>query len=599
MKYAGKIFLLAAVLLCSAAQAAWSAPQAPDQPRRHTRSKETVLVGRISLVEGEMLRYVPEAKDWVATVKDTPFGREDALYLGENGKAEILMPNNTWIRIGANTQIQMIALKDDATEVDVAAGIARFIDRSQGVVIKATTPFGYAVGAPGSVFDLYVGDESVEVVAIKGKVEFVHDLDGAKYYVIPGSISILADNRQVAAGEGKVDAQWDDWNISRDSILAHGIETKGESVKHLPEGIREDSKVLDDNGRWETVYYKGEYREAWRPTSVEEGWVPYTAGHWADWRGDYTWVPYEPFGYVTHHYGYWFRANDYWYWAPPAVSSGWDFPYWGIGFGWYPGRVGWLYSGDAIGWFPLLPWEPFYAFNWWGPWGFTVYHPGLINIDFHRYSHWDRPVIVNQRDFHSVNSYSRTRVTNVEGRALASGFKAAPVVSNNLLKNAGDPRQRFNYTNAAPHFKPAQNVTSRVAGNLAKFSMNAPNVNGSVIRNQVSSARLAKPALGASRVAAPRIASAMTGAARQQALNQNPRAVKPSLAGMSKSGHGRSARAMSGGAGKFKSRRPQGSGRRGMQYHGTPHNRNQQQWGGRRPSGGPSGRGAHAGSRRR
>ena len=152
MKYAGKIFLLAAVLLCSAAQAVWSAPQAPDQPRRHTRSKETVLVGRISLVEGEMLRYVPEAKDWVATVKDTPFGREDALYLGENGKAEILMPNNTRIRIGANTQIQMIALKDDATEVDVAAGIARFINRSQGVVIKATTPFGYAVGASGVGF---------------------------------------------------------------------------------------------------------------------------------------------------------------------------------------------------------------------------------------------------------------------------------------------------------------------------------------------------------------------------------------------------------------------------------------------------------------
>ncbi len=185
-------------------------------------------------------------------------------------------------------------------------------------------------------------------------------------------------------------------------------------------------KVLDENGRWESVYYEGEYREAWRPTSVEEGWAPYTVGHWTDWCGDYTWVPYEPFGYVTHHYGYWFRANDYWYWAPPAASIEWGSPYWGIGFGWYPGRVGWLYSDGAVGWFPLLPWEPFYAFNWWGPWGFAVYHAGLININFHRYRNWNRAVVVNQRDFHNVNSYSRTRLTNVDGRRSPQGSRPHP-----------------------------------------------------------------------------------------------------------------------------------------------------------------------------
>ncbi|MFZ0930062.1 MAG: DUF6600 domain-containing protein [Syntrophobacteraceae bacterium] len=611
MKYVGKIVLLAVIALCSAAQAAWSGPQPPDQPRRQTPSKESVLVGRISFVEGELLRYVHEAKDWVVTGKDTPFGREDALYLGENGKAEFLMPNDTWIRIGANTQIQMVALKDDATEVDVAIGIARFINRSQRAVIKATTPFGYAVGAPGSVFDLYVGDESVEVVAIKGKVEFIHDLDGAKYNVIAGSISILADNRQAVAGEGKVDAAWDDWNISRDAILAHGIETKGESVKHLPEGIREDSRVLDENGRWESVYYRGEYREVWRPTSVEEGWAPYTVGHWTDWYGDYTWVPYEPFGYVTHHYGYWFQANDYWYWTPPSVSVGWGVPYWGIGFGWYPGRVGWLYSGDAIGWFPLLPWEPFYAFNWWGPWGFTVYHAGLINIDFHRFRYWDRSVVVKQSDFHGVNSYARTRLTNVDRGTIASQFKAAPVVNNHVLKTAGDPEQRFNYSNATPHSKPAQNVTSRVAENQAKFRMNAPNVSGSAIRNQVSSAKLAKPAIGASRVSVPQIASERAGVVRQQALKQNPRVVKPASAreaksghgpaGQQRSGHGRGTNARSGAAGKVSSQRPHGSGsraaangqrangRRNTLGQGTYQNRNLLQGRGQQSSGSPSG----------
>ena len=606
MKFAEKIFWLAVIVFCSAAQAAWPAPQTPDQPRRQTQSKQTVLVGRISLIEGELLRYVHEAKDWVLTVKDTPFGREDALYSGENSEAEFLMPNNTWIRIGANTQIQMIALKEDATEVDVAAGMARLINRSSKVIIKATTPFGYAIGAPGSAFDLYVGEESVEVVAIKGKVEFIHDVDGAKYNVIPGSISILADNRQAAAGEGKVDTEWDKWNNLRDSILVNGLKTKGQSVNHLPDGIREDSGVLDENGRWEKVYYDGEYREAWRPTNVKEDWAPYTVGHWTDWYGDYTWVPYEPFGYVTHHYGFWFLANDCWYWAPPAVAAGWDFPRWGIGFGWYPGRVGWLYSEAAVGWFPLLPWEPYYAFNWWGPWGFTVYKAGLINVSFNRYSNWNRSVIVNQTDFHNVNSYSQTRLTNVSSSAIVSGFKAAPVVNSGVLKNAGDPEQRFNYTKATPQSKPAQNVTSRVAQNQAKFRQMASSVNGGTIRNQAAGAKLAKPEAVASRVSAPKISSGKTGTARSQALNRNPRASRPSTARRALSGRtqaGQTARGRgigvtdrSGAAARVRSQRQGGpatgasaagqraDGLRSMQGHRTVQNRNEQQRLGQRPS---------------
>ncbi len=72
-----------------------------------------------------MLRYVPATRNWVATVKDAPFGMDDAFFSDEHGKAEFIMPNNTWIRIGGSTQIQFIALKNDVTEVDVAQGVAR------------------------------------------------------------------------------------------------------------------------------------------------------------------------------------------------------------------------------------------------------------------------------------------------------------------------------------------------------------------------------------------------------------------------------------------------------------------------------------------
>jgi len=49
--------------------------------------EEGMLVGRISYVEGDLLRYVPEEKDWEATVEDAPFGLDDALYSSENAKA--------------------------------------------------------------------------------------------------------------------------------------------------------------------------------------------------------------------------------------------------------------------------------------------------------------------------------------------------------------------------------------------------------------------------------------------------------------------------------------------------------------------------------
>ena len=47
-----------------------------------------MVVGRIVDIEGDLLRYVPAEKDWVAVVKDAPFGTEDVLASGSQGMAE-------------------------------------------------------------------------------------------------------------------------------------------------------------------------------------------------------------------------------------------------------------------------------------------------------------------------------------------------------------------------------------------------------------------------------------------------------------------------------------------------------------------------------
>jgi hypothetical protein len=45
-------------------------------PTEDRQEEETVPVGRISHVEGQLWRYVPEEDDWVATVQDAPFGSD-------------------------------------------------------------------------------------------------------------------------------------------------------------------------------------------------------------------------------------------------------------------------------------------------------------------------------------------------------------------------------------------------------------------------------------------------------------------------------------------------------------------------------------------
>ena len=89
-----------------------------------------MVVGRVSYIEGDLLRYVPEEKDWVAVVRDAPFGAEDTLFSGSRGMAELIVPNGTWIRIGNSTQIQFITLDTDLAEMDVASGVARFYNKS-------------------------------------------------------------------------------------------------------------------------------------------------------------------------------------------------------------------------------------------------------------------------------------------------------------------------------------------------------------------------------------------------------------------------------------------------------------------------------------
>ncbi len=452
-----------------------------------------IEVGHVYYLDGEVLRYVPQEQDWVAVVRDAPVTTEDALYSADTGRAEIIIPNGSLIRIGNITQLQFTGLSADLSEADIASGVARFYSRGARTVIKATSPFGYVLANPGTVFDFYVGENSVEVVAIKGTVSFIHLATNARYDVVAGSPSILADANQVSSGEGTVDADWDKWNAARDSFWAARLKARGRSAGYLPPNLEPEAYALDENGTWEMVPYQGRQCWFWRPTDVPSGWSPFTRGRWTDWYGDQTWIPDEPFGYVTHHYGNWVYARDRWYWAPPVAGFRVGLSFLNIAFFFSPGRVSWIHSERYVGWVPLAPDERYYSRrNWGDPHEVVVNNVNItrITINVRNYAYADHAVVVPQGDFYNVKDYRNVRVANVN-RATINTYRAAPVVDNTVVPNYTTNRQRYQYANVPVKEKPHSTVIKRIQHNETTIR-GARKANAAVVERQVKSVKQGK-----------------------------------------------------------------------------------------------------------
>ncbi len=440
-----------------------TSPQAKPQPD-DPGDQESILVGRISHVEGELLRYVPEEEEWVATVKDAPFYTADLLYSDEDARAEFVMPNNTWLRVDGDTQVQLNVLKDDLTEIDVAFGLARFHNKGSYAVIKATTPFGYVMAPEETSFDLYVGPDSVEVIALKGTLDFFHNTSETRFQVIAGEAAILADSRQVTAALGDVDPAWDSWNRDREHLWATRSRLGEESATYLPPSLHHEAYALEEHGRWENVYYDGAYSYFWRPVYVSVGWAPFTMGRWTVCYGENVWIPCEPFGYVTHHYGNWVFIQGLWYWAPPVarVRVRVGPPLLDIGFAWYPGRVAWIYSGLHIGWVPLAPYEPYYCHRRWGPRTIVVKNVNITNININKYAYVNHAVVIDKSQLYTAKNYRNVRVGNINHATLAKTYRVAPLLDNRVVKDYKNMSQRSHFTDAHVQQKPDRPLTNKI-----------------------------------------------------------------------------------------------------------------------------------------
>jgi hypothetical protein len=442
----------------------------------------TILVGRISHIEGQLSRYDPDGNDWVALVKDAPCGVDDLLYSDSESRAELIMPNNTWLRMDAETQVQLVALTHGATEIDLSFGRVRLYNKSSAAEVSVTTPFGYVMAPAGATFDLYVDEGAVQVDALDGRGYFVHNTSDTRHEVIAGSASIFADLIQVTASRGSVDRSWRDWNRDQDALWAERMRTKGESVTYLPPFLHDHAYILDAHGRWERVYYDGATYCFWRPVHVDAGWAPFTAGTWTIRWGDHVWIPHEPFGYVTHHYGNWIFTGGCWYWAPPVtrvmISAG--LPLLKIGFGWYPGRVAWIHAGVHVGWIPLAPFEPYYSRRPWGRRSIVVARDAHLKFRSHRHQHYYKhAVIIHRAHLYHATNYRHVKARYISQTAVLKSFRTVPVLGKAAVNKYRTIQKKERYHRMYAPRMPRQSVlknskTHRFnkSGNLPKYRRN-------------------------------------------------------------------------------------------------------------------------------
>jgi hypothetical protein len=161
---------------------------------------------------------------------------------------------------------------------------------------------------------------------------------------------------------------------------------------------------------------------------MRRDWSPYREGRWIWTTDGWYWHSYEPFGYITYHYGRWYYDDYYgWLWVP--------------GYEYAPAWVEWRYGDDYIGWAPLHPYTTIY---------FTIgviyphsYHNPYYHWNFVTYNHFYDPHVYNycigpryKYRIHT-NTHYRTNYVRHNGRIRNNGVNI-DVVRNRSGKRIGE-----------------------------------------------------------------------------------------------------------------------------------------------------------------
>lgn len=308
---------------------------------------DSIVPARIrTLVDSATLQRERE-QDRVAATVNAPVFPGDGIEVG-SGPLELQLPEGSLIWLDAGARIQLLAVKGSSEDSGEGTVLTLQEGTLEGDIVgEGNREAEMRIDTPeSSIYLMSRGQFRVEtsfgtttVTSYRGVVELAGD---------EGSVLIRSGQQsRVESGEAP-EEPWPVNTLRRDSFgewceeraasyVSESSTEEREFVEEVPPPIRHYVTELDYYGDWR---YVATYGWVWRPTVLQVGWRPYYSGYWTWCPRGWTWVSYEPWGWLPYHYGRWnWVTSAGWIWIPGAVySSAW---------------VSWAVTPSYVGWCPL------------------------------------------------------------------------------------------------------------------------------------------------------------------------------------------------------------------------------------------------------
>lgn len=318
--------------------------------------EETARVARISFIQGDVKIRRDEMEDWEKASQNLPIVEGDEITTDANARFEIQFNSSTFMRVGGNSYVKVIGLKDEGIAVSLPQGTmsVRIHDfEGDKTYFEIDAPKTTIAVQQSGAYRVDAGQKDSPEIRVS-----VTEEGEARVYTESSGFALKSGRRAkifidgINAGETDMaDASlfrddFDSWTADRDDAVA-------KSLKDAYYGKYYDRDIygaedLNGYGEW---MHTPEYGYVWRPyqsaVNVYADWSPYRYGHWR-WIPPYgwTWVNDEPWGWATYHHGRWFYLNGRWCWSPYGYYRGrrsW----------WRPALVAITIVNNNVCWWPL------------------------------------------------------------------------------------------------------------------------------------------------------------------------------------------------------------------------------------------------------
>ncbi|HUO13866.1 MAG TPA: DUF6600 domain-containing protein [Verrucomicrobiae bacterium] len=339
----------------------------PGGPSGEAPAKTDQGVGRVSLIHGDVSTQRGDSGEWSAATLNQPVMTGDKVSTGDNARTEVQLDFANFLRLGANTKVNIANLTHKNIQVQVAQGLINYtVSKDSEAEPEIDTPnVAIHPAHHDGVFRIEIQpDGDTTLIVRKGEAQIATPqgstvVQSGEMATIRGDVN----SAQYKISDAPERDDWDRWNADRDHMIENA-----QSWRHTNR-YYQGAQDLDSYGNWENV---PDYGDVWVPNEPQ-GWAPYRDGNWVyePYYG-WTWVGYEPWGWAPYHYGRWMWYGNSWAWWPGPVW-GWYRPFWapayvsfwgwGGGFGFGFGFGGW----GGFGWLPLGPGDWFHP--WWGGYG--------------------------------------------------------------------------------------------------------------------------------------------------------------------------------------------------------------------------------------